>query len=241
MSGVSRPVGGAASGGIGVTLDALPLFAGLSAEQLTQLRSLWHPLTTPAGTTLMTAEQPGEFAYLVLQGTLKVYLLQEDGSEVILALLGPGEMVGELSMVDQLGRSASVVVLEPASLLWIHRADLERCLDTIPALTRNLLRLFARRLRLANVQIQSLARLDIDGRVARQLLAFAGAYGEPAPNGAVRIPLRLTQGDLAALVGASRVRVNQVLMHYKEHRFIADDPQHHITVLDRAALAQRSR
>ena len=97
------------------------------------------------------------------------------------------------------------------------------------------------RLRLANAQIQSLAALDVYGRVARQILAFAQEYGEPTPDGAIRIPIRLTQNDMAGMVGASRVSVNKVLVHYKERKYISIDAASRITVHDQEALAQRSQ
>jgi CRP/FNR family cyclic AMP-dependent transcriptional regulator len=96
----------------------------------------------------------------------------------------------------------------------------------------------SRRLRLANEQIQALAALDVYGRVARQLLAFAQVYGAPVAGGDVVIPLRLTQTDLADLVGASRVRVNQVLVAFRESRHISVDQQQRITIHHPEALAE---
>jgi CRP/FNR family cyclic AMP-dependent transcriptional regulator len=158
---------------------------------------------------------------------------------VILAILGGGQLVGELSLIEQQARSATVVTLEESTLLWIDRVAWQQCLETMPALTLNLVRLLARRLRLANAQIQALATQDVFGRVARQLLAFAAEYGQPNTNGETVIPLRLTQSDLASLVGASRVRVNQVLSFYQQRHVITIHPNYHITVLNVQALAQR--
>ncbi len=100
-------------------------------------------------------------------------------------------------------------------------------------------RLLARRLRLANAQIQALATQDVFGRVARQLVAFAEEYGQLTIDGTTITSLRLTQSDLAALVGASRVRVNQVLSFYQQRQFIVVHPNHHITVQNIDALRQR--
>jgi CRP/FNR family cyclic AMP-dependent transcriptional regulator len=79
--------------------------------------------------------------------------------------------------------------------------------------------------------------LDVHGRVARQLLALADAHGERDANGRVTIPLRLTQGDLANLVGATRVRVNEVLVGFKRRKYLSEDARHRVTILDRDALA----
>src|SRR5579884_339972 len=140
----------------GEALGAMPLLAGLSPEHLSTLAGRLHRRSAPAGATLMLMEEAGEVAYLISRGTVKVCVEQADGSEVILALLGTGEVVGELSLLGPPTRSASVVTLEACDLLALSRADFESCLRTMPALPLNLARLLARRLRLANAQIQAL-------------------------------------------------------------------------------------
>ncbi len=221
------------------TLATIPLFQGLEPAQLARLQELLHRTTFPGGSTIMATEQLGEVVYVILMGTVKVQVEQADGREVILAICGAGEVVGELSLLDNTGRSATVVTLEESTLLWMDRTRFQECLDTMPTLARNLLGILARRLRLRSAQIQALATQDLYGRVAHQLLAFAEAYGQPTPQGAVVIPLRLTQSDLAGLIGASRSRVNQVLGFYKERHYISIDQSGHITVHNLAALAQR--
>lgn len=226
MAGVSNPA----------ELGNLELFRGLSAAELVRVNDLLGKTAFAAGAMIFTASQPGEIAYIVLNGTLKVSVIQPNGRELTLALLGPGEIVGELSLADRSGRSADVVALEPATLVWIDRSTFERIRREIPLITENLIRLMARRLRLANGQLEAIATLDVHGRVARQLLALADALGEPLANAAVRIPLRITQSELAALVGATRVRVNEVLVGFTRRKHIAVDGQHRITILDRPAL-----
>ncbi len=222
------------------TLAALPLFHGLSHEALQQLARRLHRKTFAAGAILMTAEQPGEVAYLVVSGTVKVHIEQADGSDVILAILGAGTLVGELSLIEDLGRSATVETLEESTLLWLDRATFDDCRATMPEINHNLVRLLARRVRLANTQIQSLATKDVFGRVASLLLVFAELYGTPGVNGEILIPLRLTQSDLGSLVGASRVRVNQVLGFYKQRAYLTMHPNFHITLHDPVALSRRS-
>ena len=216
----------------------LPLFQGLTTEQLSRVRPLLRHRTVPAGTNIITVEQPGELVYVILSGTAKIHVEQPDGRDVILAILGPGEVVGEMSVADRLARSATVKTLEDCRLLWMDHTRFRHCLQTIPEMTYNLVRILSRRLRLADAHIQSLAALDVYGRVARQILAFAQEYGQIAANGDIVVPLRLTQSDLADLVGASRVRVNQVLVDYRERGYISVDPNHHIAVHDRESLAR---
>jgi len=187
------------------------------------------------------AGQPGEAVYVVLEGSVKASVVRPDGAEVILAILGPGEVVGEMSPADSLGRSADVVTLEGTTLLWIDRPTFRAGLSASPALARNLAEVLSRRLRLTNAHLISLASLDVPGRVASQLLALAREYGEETPEGATLIPMRLTQTDLAALVGASRARVNQALGYYKKRGLISVGRDGRIIVHDGPALAQRAR
>jgi CRP/FNR family cyclic AMP-dependent transcriptional regulator len=215
------------------------LFHNLDSEQLTWLNDHLHRRTVPPGSNIAFVEQPGEVVYIILEGTVKIHVEQLDGTDVILAILGPGDTVGEMSLVDSAGRSANVVTLEECSLLWMERAAFQECLQIMPAVTYNLVGILSNRLRLANEQIQALATLDIYGRVARQILAFAQQYGQPVANEDLLIPIRLTQSDLADMVGASRERVNQVMVAYKRRKYISVDHDHRITVRNQEALAER--
>jgi CRP/FNR family cyclic AMP-dependent transcriptional regulator len=217
-------------------LAKLELFRGLSASELTRVNDLLGRTRFPSGAMILTASQPGEVTYIILDGTLKVSVLERNGRELTLALLGPGEIVGELSMADRAGRSADVTALEPATLVWMDRHGFDQLRREIPAITENLLRLMARRLRLANAQLQAVATLDVHGRVARQILALGDALGEKQADGNVRIPLRITQSDLAALVGATRVRVNEVLVGFTRRGLLEVDSKHRITIRDRDEL-----
>jgi CRP/FNR family cyclic AMP-dependent transcriptional regulator len=221
-------------------LGELELFQGLAPQELAELNGRLRISTVQAGTHFITAEQPGEVVYVLLEGTVKIYVTQADGREVILAFLGRGDTVGEMSLVDSAGRSANVVTTERARLLWMDRATFQTCVGTLTPLAHNLVRLLSHRLRFANEQIQALCTLDVQGRVARQILAMADRYGSLEAGGEV-IPLRLTQSDLAEIVGASRERVNQVIVDLKQRGVISVDAVHRIHVLDRSELARVCR
>jgi CRP/FNR family cyclic AMP-dependent transcriptional regulator len=220
-----------------VALDAVPLFRGLTPTEQQHLQQRLGVKSFAAGVTVLTAEQPGDVVYIVLDGTIKVQVDQPDGTSVILAILRAGEVAGEMSLVDRLGRSATVVAMEQTTLAWLTSTDFWACLRTMPTMTFNLAGILSRRLRLANSHAVAQATLDVEGRLAEQLLALADEYGEKAPDGGCRIPFRLTQGDLAALVGASRVRVNQILVGWKHLGHLDVDGRHLITLLNPAALA----
>jgi CRP/FNR family transcriptional regulator, cyclic AMP receptor protein len=220
-------------------LSNLPLFRGLTGEQLSALNEQLHLKKCRAGTNLIFAEQAGEIVYIILKGTVKIHIEQGDGTSVILAILGEGETVGEMSLVDNASRCANVATLEDSELLWMNRADFQRRLRAVPEMACNLAGILAARLRVSNEQIKALAALEVESRVARQLLAFAERYGQATGTGEVMIPIRLTQGDLASLVGASRERINQVMVSYRERRYVSVNRQHHIIIHNQQALRNR--
>ena len=219
-------------------LSELALFRGLTPGQLTRLSSYLHRITFPAGTNIMAAEQPGEAVYIILSGTVKVHLEQLDGSSVILAVLGSGDVVGEMSLLDSGGRSANVITSDECTCLWLARHVLQECMQRMPALANNLMFILSSRLRWANEQIQALATLNVHGRVARQILALAQRHGQVTAGGDVHIPIRLTQNDIGHMVGASRERVNGVISVYRRNQYISVDRDCRITVHDSQALAQ---
>ena len=228
-----------------LTIDAsalaeLSLFRGLPPERLKRLTEVLRKKTVPAGTNMITAEQPGEVVYVILEGTVKILIEQVDGREVILAFLGAGDTVGEMSLVDSAGRSANVMTMEKCTLLWMDRAAFQDLLKNSNEFAQNLVKLLASRLRMANEQIQSLSSLDVAGRLARQLLAFSDRYGRDTGDGTL-VPLRLTQSDLAELVGASRERVNQVMVDFRSKGYVTVDSSHRVIVHQPSDLARLCR
>ena len=221
-------------------LSGTSLFRGMPTRELERLAPRLHEKNFPAGASVLTAEQPAEAIYIIIEGSVKIHLFTPEGTEVILAVLGPGEIVGEMSLADSLGHSANVTTLEESAFLWMDRKTFRSGVEGSTILGRNLADVLSRRLRLANAHLLSLATLDVLGRVASQLLALAHEYGEEASDG-VLIPITLTQADLAALVGASRVRVNQALGFFRKRNAISVDKDGRITVLDADVLARRAR
>ena len=218
-------------------LRRIALFQDMPLGDLAVLNGLMRRQDLPAGVRLMSTDTRGDSAYVIRHGAVKVHVEQEDGRDVIVAILGPGEIVGEMSIVDRETRSGSVVTLEDSVLFWIDREAFHTCLRTMPTLALNLTEILSRRLRIANERIKALATLDVHGRIAHHLLVLAHEYGESVECG-TRIPIRLTQGDLASLVGASRVRVNQSLVLLKRRGAISTDQHHHITVHNEDVLAR---
>lgn len=219
------------------SLRRMPPFRGLSDVDLASVAERLRRRQYRAGSSVINADAPGDAIFFVVSGTVKIKVDEPDGREVIIAILGLGEVFGELSLIDSAGRSADVVTQEDADLLWVERESFDEIMAEHPSVVRELLVVLTRRVRLSTEQIRALCTLDVYGKVARQLLVFAEQYGEPTDDG-VRIPMRLTQTDIAGLVGASRERVNQVVVNLRERGLVAVDSGHRTTVLQPERLRE---
>ena len=220
-------------------LTDIDLFAGLTPTQLDWVAQRAHRRVFEAGRNVMTIEQPGEAVYIILYGTVKIHIEQGD-RQVILSILGTGDLLGEMSLIDSVGRSASAVTLENSLLLWMDKVSFNYMLDNFTPVARNLVKILSSRVRLSDQLIQALATLDVNGRVARQLLAFAEKYGREK-DAATQIRIVLTQSDIADLVGASRKRVNQTMVLFKEQGLIDTDVEGRIAIKDGEGLAKFCR
>lgn len=219
-------------------LSYIQLFEGLTPTQLDWVAQHAHRRNFEAGRNVMTVDQPGEVVYIILHGTVKIHI-EQGARDVILAILGVGDMLGEMSLIDSVGRSASAVTLETSLMLWMDKATFNYMLENFPPVARNLVKIMSARVRLSDQLIQALATLDVNGRVARQLLAFAEKYGREK-DGVTQLHITLTQGDIADLVGASRKRVNQAMVLFKEQELI-DDADGRIAIKDGEGLARYCR
>ncbi|PWH12211.1 MAG: hypothetical protein DDG60_14305 [Anaerolineae bacterium] len=219
-------------------LTSIPLFRGLNQAELEWIARRAHRRLFPAGTNVLVADQVGEAVYIILSGTVKIYIDQLDKQPVVLSIIGAGDTLGEISLLDSAGHSASAITLEDSLMLWMDKAAFHQMLDEFPRVARNLVQIMGARLRMNNELIQSLATLDIKGRVARQLLAFADRYGSAQAGLPIVIPIILTQSDIADLVGASRKSVNQAMVSFREMGLISINPAGKLVILDRQGLAK---
>uniref|UniRef100_A0A7C4PJD2 Crp/Fnr family transcriptional regulator n=1 Tax=Anaerolinea thermolimosa TaxID=229919 RepID=A0A7C4PJD2_9CHLR len=205
------------------------LFKGLTPAEISWVCQRLHERQFPPAVDLVTEGEPSDLVYFILDGTVKVYLPQLDGGQVILNIQGPGDVVGELGAIDQAGHSASVITLETTFTLWMTRTHFLEMLRTIPRANENLLCSLVGRVRRVTRLIRTFAALDVPGRIAHQLLLLAEEYGQNTPHG-VLIRLRLPQSEIAELVGASRRRANQVMVAFKRQGVLSADPEGHITL-----------
>jgi CRP/FNR family transcriptional regulator, cyclic AMP receptor protein len=187
-------------------LKAVPLFSSLQEEQLRMLTTMVSRRSASRGTTIMAGGDATDSLYIVLSGRLKVMMSDSDGKEVILTILGPGEFFGEMGLIDDEPRSASVVTIEPCELLYIAKRDFKKCIADHHDMAMEVMRSLVRRLREADRKIGSLALLDVYGRVARLLLDMAENV-----NGEKIVTKRLPKQDIAKMIGASREMVSRVM------------------------------
>lgn len=187
-------------------LKAVPLFTSFPDEQLRMLAAVVTRRSAPRATTIMAGGDSTDSLYIVLAGRLKVMMSDSEGKEVILCLLGPGEYFGEMGLIDDEPRSASVVTIEPCELLAVAKRDFKKCLAENFEMAQAVMRGLVRRLREADRKIGSLALLDVYGRVARLLLDMSEDV-----NGEKVITKRLPKQDIAKMIGASREMVSRVM------------------------------
>ncbi|HEY5897705.1 MAG TPA: cyclic nucleotide-binding domain-containing protein [Burkholderiales bacterium] len=187
-------------------LKAVPLFASFPDDQLRVLTTMVTRRSAPRSTTIMAGGDATDSLYIVLSGRLKVMMSDSEGKEVILTILGPGEFFGEMGLIDDEPRSASVVTIEPCELLSIAKRDFKKCLAENFEMAMEVMRGLVRRLREADRKIGSLALLDVYGRVARLLLDMSENV-----NGEKVVTKRLPKQDIAKMIGASREMVSRVM------------------------------
>lgn len=212
---------------------------GLDPDLTAGLSALARPMKLRTGTMLFENGDPGNGCYAVLEGSLKVSLLSVDGDEQLLAVLGPGDLVGELALLDGRPRSATVSALKDAQLAFIDKAAFERFADENPAVYRHMLSIVGKRLRHANDVLAARSFLPLPGRVAQTLLQLSETFGKTLEDGRLLIHYKLSQADIANMSGAARENVSRVLNDWKRSGTISRISGYYcledISFLERAA------
>jgi len=204
--------------GDGNFISQVPLFGGLDDAQQVSLQQKMGHTTLRRGETLFDEGDLGDRLYIVTEGKVKLGHTSSDGRESLLAVLGPGEIIGELTLFDPGPRSTTATAVSPASLLYPDPAHLMHAPDT---------------------SLSDLVFSDVPGRVAKALLDLADRFGTATDKG-VHVPHDLTQEELAQLVGASRETVNKSLADFVSRGWIRLEGRA-VTLLDVDRLARRAR
>ena len=229
------------------------IVAGMVEEQTTNIHSAILPAeladalfakariaTVEAGQTLFLAGDPCTGCYRLVEGLLKVTLDLGQGRERILAILGPGALVGELSVIDGTPRSAGVTAIRTSKLQFISRAVFDDFGRAHPEIFRTIAGVLARRLRDINDALVATSFLSVKGRAARTLLILADAFGKDVGQGRILIRQKMNQGDLAALAGIARENLSRVLRDWMDAALVTRLAGYYC-VEDKAALEREAR
>jgi CRP/FNR family transcriptional regulator, cyclic AMP receptor protein len=197
------------------------LLADLPRHLSVDLFSAATPVKLNADASLFLAGDVGDGCYRLEEGLLKVSMMSRGGTERILAFLGPGAIVGELSIIDGLPRSASVVAVRPANLSFISRAAFENFAAKHPEVYKSLVTLIAARLRETDAVLAAGSFLPLRGRVACTLLELAHDFGHDVGAGRIVIRQKIGQSDLAAMAGIARENVSRILNDWKRRKLVS--------------------
>ena len=220
-------------------LRSAPLFRELDDEAAAALRDSMDEVRVTRGQVLFREGDAGDRVYVVIEGKVKLGRTAPDGRENLLAVLGPAQMFGELSLFDPGPRSATATAVTDSTLLGLGHEDLLPLLTGRPEVARGLLLQIAQRLRRSNEAMADLVFADVPGRVAKALLDLSQRFGATSRDG-IRVSHDLTQEELAQLVGASRETVNKALADFVQRGWIRLE-QRSVVLLDLDRLRRRAR
>jgi CRP/FNR family transcriptional regulator, cyclic AMP receptor protein len=216
-----------------------PLFAALDEEAASALLASMTRTQLGRSEVLFHEGDPGDRVYVIIEGKVKLGRTSGDGRENLLAILGPGEMFGELSLFDPGPRNATATAVSEAVLAGLGSDDLGSWLAGRPDVAQQLLRALARRLRRTNETLADLVFSDVPGRVAKALLDLSERFGRPTEDG-LRVAHDLTQEELAQLVGASRETVNKALADFASRGWLRLEARA-VILIDIDRLRKRAR
>jgi CRP/FNR family cyclic AMP-dependent transcriptional regulator len=220
-------------------LARLPLFVALDDDAAAALEAVMSTRSVERGHTIFREGDTGDRLFVVLDGKVKISRAAADGRENLLAVLGPGEMFGELSLFDPGPRTATATTITDSRLASLDHDDLRPLLLDRPGVAVHLLRALALRLRRTNEAMADLVFSDVPGRVAKALLDLAEKFGTAEVDG-VRVRHDLTQEELAQLVGASRETVNKALSEFATRGWLRLEGRT-VLLLDAERLERRAR
>lgn len=170
-----------------------------------------RPLELGSREVLFHAGDSGDGCYLLRSGVVKAAVIARDGQERLLAVLGPGALIGELSLIDDEPRSATISALKPCELMHLTKAAFFRLADANPQVYRQALKLLAQRLRGTNDTVVAQSTVSVSGRVARAFASLANGLGDEQPDGRILLTYKITQNDIAGMAGVARENASRAI------------------------------
>lgn len=216
-------------------LRRAPLLQSLSEAELQAIAELASRRRCRAREVVVQQSDPGDELFVLLSGHLKVLSTDPEGRDTALSVMGPGEVFGEVALLDGGPRSATVVALEACELLVIRREHWLRFLKTSPETAIQLLAVLAGRLRRLTERTEDIAFLRVSERLAKRLAALGETFGQALPDGGVRLALKMSQQEIGDLIGATRESANKQIRAWEQEGLLTQD-HGHIVIRDVAAL-----
>jgi len=206
-------------------LGSIPLFEGLTPEQLEKVAALVQVRQYPSRAMVVSQGEPAAALFAIVKGRLKVVSSGPDGRDTVLGIMAEGEVFGEVALLDGGTRSATCTAIEPCELLAIERVRFLELLEQSPGIAVKLLHVLSARLRRLSQRSEDAAFLDVPSRLARSILDLATRFGEKrrGTDSGIFIAIKLSQQELGDLVGATRESVNKHLKDWARQGIVELD------------------
>jgi CRP/FNR family cyclic AMP-dependent transcriptional regulator len=218
-------------------LRNVPLLNGLSESALASIAALAQRKRYEARDVVVQQSEPGGDLFVIIEGHLKVVSAGADGRDIALGIMGPGEVFGEVSLLDGEPRSATNTAIDGCELLVIRREPFMRFLESSPKTAIELLRVLARRLRRLTERSDDVAFLRVGNRLAKRIADLAEKYGQRLPSGSLRLTFKLSQQEIGELVSATRESANKQIKVWEQAGLLSQQ-NGHLIVHDVARLRE---
>ncbi|HHV81750.1 MAG TPA: Crp/Fnr family transcriptional regulator [bacterium] len=203
-------------------LKEIPLFAGLGEDLLLKIEAISIEKSYKKGEIIILQDTSVEGLYILVSGRLRISRSSEDGRVKVLAILSPGDIIGEMSLLDDESASATVETMEDSRLILIRKEDFQAMLLRYPLVTIEIARILGRRLRSADKEIEELAFYSVKNRLIEALIDLANRHSERTSSG-IRVSLRITHQDLADMVGSSRETITRIMNLLERDQLIVNE------------------
>lgn len=224
----------------GSIFESSALFEGLGRDALDGLVRLARIVELGQGKPLFGQGDRSDGCYSIVEGVLKVQTVSNEGEEALLAVVGAGDVIGEMGLIDGAPRSAGVVALKDCRLAFLASRDFTRFADENPSVYRHMLEIICVRLRASNEAFAAYQLLPLAGRLARIMLRLAEGFGEPLDGGRLLIRQKFTQADFARMTGTARENVNRQLKEWGKDNVVSRISGYYC-IEDRQCLAETAR
>jgi len=205
----------------GSILESSALFSGLERTALDRLAHYSLLKTLEKNEQLFSQGDRSDGCFAILEGVLKVSVVSSEGHETLLAMLGAGDVIGEMGLIDAEPRSATATALKPCSLAFLASRDFIHTADNCPAIYVHMLKILSSRLRASNEAATMQQVLPLAGRLARVFLRLAEGFGEPLEGERILIRQKITQAELGRMTGSARENMNRQIKEWGQKGFIS--------------------